>query len=119
MQLVDLYENDCIFDKFDCCLSGDGQHVATGSYNNLFRVFGVDDSADLILEASRDPQRRRLQAQARVCTPPLVAPASSFVSAAVVCLCTVLLLLLRAAGSCRLPYCFGSCNGTISSCIPG
>lgn len=31
-QLCDLYENDSIFDKFECCLSGDGQRVATGSY---------------------------------------------------------------------------------------
>lgn len=32
MQLGDLYENDSIFDKFECCLSGDGSRVATGSY---------------------------------------------------------------------------------------
>ncbi|KAL8250099.1 hypothetical protein R6Q59_033792 [Mikania micrantha] len=31
-RLCDLYENDSIFDKFECCLSGDGQRVATGSY---------------------------------------------------------------------------------------
>eukprot|EP00850_Spirogloea_muscicola_P021755 SM000260S09951 [mRNA] locus=s260:45169:49800:- [translate_table: standard] len=31
-KLCDLYENDCIFDKFECCLSGDGQRTATGSY---------------------------------------------------------------------------------------
>lgn len=31
-QLCDLYENDSIFDKFECCLSGDGLRVATGSY---------------------------------------------------------------------------------------
>lgn len=31
-QLCDLYENDSIFDKFECCLSGDGHRVATGSY---------------------------------------------------------------------------------------
>lgn len=31
-QLCDLYENDSIFDKFECCLSGDGGRVATGSY---------------------------------------------------------------------------------------
>ncbi|KAI3692602.1 hypothetical protein L6452_32422 [Arctium lappa] len=30
-QLCDLYENDSIFDKFECCLSGDGQRVATGT----------------------------------------------------------------------------------------
>lgn len=32
VQLCDLYENDSIFDKFECCLSGDGLRVATGSY---------------------------------------------------------------------------------------
>jgi serine/threonine-protein phosphatase 2A regulatory subunit B len=32
IQLCDLYENDSIFDKFECCLSGDSQRVATGSY---------------------------------------------------------------------------------------
>lgn len=38
LQLCDLYENDCIFDKFDCCVSGDGTRLATGSYSNLFKV---------------------------------------------------------------------------------
>jgi len=32
MQLPELYNNDCIFDKFECCFSGDGLHFATGSY---------------------------------------------------------------------------------------
>ena len=35
-QLCDLYENDSIFDKFECCLSGDGLRVATGSYRSAF-----------------------------------------------------------------------------------
>ena len=35
VQLCDLYENDSIFDKFECCLSGDGLRVATGSYRYL------------------------------------------------------------------------------------
>lgn len=35
VQLCDLYENDSIFDKFECCLSGDGQRVATGSYRSV------------------------------------------------------------------------------------
>ena len=26
-RLGDLYENDCIFDKFECAASGDGQYV--------------------------------------------------------------------------------------------
>ena len=38
LQLCDLYENDCIFDKFDCCVSGDGTRLATGSYSNLFKA---------------------------------------------------------------------------------
>lgn len=60
-RLCDLYENDSIFDKFDCCINGQGDAVATGSYNNLFRVFATSNGADLTLEASRDPMRKRLQ----------------------------------------------------------
>ncbi|KAH9761526.1 serine/threonine protein phosphatase 2A 55 kDa regulatory subunit B beta isoform [Citrus sinensis] len=37
-KLCDLYENDSIFDKFECCLSGDGGRVATGSYSLLILV---------------------------------------------------------------------------------
>ncbi|KAG1330193.1 serine/threonine protein phosphatase 2A 55 kDa regulatory subunit B beta isoform [Cocos nucifera] len=60
-KLCDLYENDSIFDKFECCLSGDGLRVATGSYNNLFRVFGcVPESTEATtLEASKSPMRRQ------------------------------------------------------------
>lgn len=61
-QLCDLYENDCIFDKFDCCMNGTATHVASGSYNNTFRVFGAYSSGEVTLEASRDPMRKRLQA---------------------------------------------------------
>lgn len=65
-QLCDLYENDSIFDKFDCCINGKGDSICTGSYNNMFRVFGTDGSTDLTLEASRDPMRKRLQAPSKV-----------------------------------------------------
>ncbi|KAK9831354.1 hypothetical protein WJX81_004778 [Elliptochloris bilobata] len=70
-RLCDLYENDCIFDKFDCCLNGRGDQVATGTYSNCFRLLGTagggsgsgggSGGGDMLLEASRDPQRRRLQ----------------------------------------------------------
>ncbi|CAN4098496.1 unnamed protein product [Withania somnifera] len=65
-KLCDLYENDSIFDKFECCLSGDGSHVATGSYSNLFRVFGCADGSTeaTILEASKNP-RRQVQTPSR------------------------------------------------------
>ncbi|XP_074575196.1 serine/threonine protein phosphatase 2A 55 kDa regulatory subunit B beta isoform-like isoform X1 [Curcuma longa] len=62
-KLCDLYENDSIFDKFECCLSGDGFRVATGSYSNLFRVFGCAPGSDeaTILEASKNPMRNQMQ----------------------------------------------------------
>uniref|UniRef100_A0A804QSI0 Serine/threonine-protein phosphatase 2A 55 kDa regulatory subunit B n=1 Tax=Zea mays TaxID=4577 RepID=A0A804QSI0_MAIZE len=62
-KLCDLYENDSIFDKFECCQSGDGLRVATGSYSNIFRVFGcgTGNSEATTLEATRNPTRRQLQ----------------------------------------------------------
>ncbi|KAK4794374.1 hypothetical protein SAY86_012368 [Trapa natans] len=56
-----LYENDSIFDKFECCLSGDGLRVATGSYSNLFRVFGCAKGSTeaATLEATKSPMRRQ------------------------------------------------------------
>ncbi|KAK9274311.1 hypothetical protein L1049_019125 [Liquidambar formosana] len=66
-RLCDLYENDSIFDKFECCLSGDGLRVATGSYSNLFRVFGCSEGSTeaTTLEASKNPMRRQVQTPSR------------------------------------------------------
>lgn len=66
-KLCDLYENDSIFDKFECCLSGDGLRVATGSYSNLFRVFGCSAGTTeaTTLEASKNPMRRQVSAPSR------------------------------------------------------
>eukprot|EP00252_Welwitschia_mirabilis_P001044 TRINITY_DN11014_c0_g1_i1.p1 TRINITY_DN11014_c0_g1~~TRINITY_DN11014_c0_g1_i1.p1 ORF type:complete len:515 (-),score=83.04 TRINITY_DN11014_c0_g1_i1:806-2350(-) len=66
-RLCDLYENDSIFDKFECCLSGDGLHVATGSYSNMFRVFDCfsGNGEGTILEASKTPNRRQLPTPTR------------------------------------------------------
>lgn len=49
-QLCDLYESDCIFDKFDCAMSGDGRYFASGTYSNFFR-WGSGGSA-LLQEAT-------------------------------------------------------------------
>ena len=49
-KLCDLYENDCIFDKFEALWGPDGNKLLTGSYNNYFHIFdkeqapGVDAS---------------------------------------------------------------------------
>lgn len=40
-QLCHLYENDCIFDKFECALSGDATKVLTGSYGNMCNLYEV------------------------------------------------------------------------------
>ncbi|GJV62280.1 serine/threonine protein phosphatase 2A 55 kDa regulatory subunit B beta isoform-like protein isoform X1 [Tanacetum coccineum] len=66
-KLCDLYENDAIFDKFECCLSGDGQRVATGSYSNMFRVFGCTEGSSeaTTLEATKNPTRRQIQTPPR------------------------------------------------------
>ncbi|CAG0899347.1 unnamed protein product [Darwinula stevensoni] len=53
-KLCSLYENDCIFDKFECCWSGNDQVIMTGSYNNFFRVFDRTTKRDVTLEASKE-----------------------------------------------------------------
>ena len=52
--MCSLYENDCIFDKFECCWSGNDNSVMSGSYNNFFRTFDRNLKKDLTWEASRD-----------------------------------------------------------------
>lgn len=37
-KLCDLYENDCIFDKFDLSLSPDSQFCLTGTFDNRFHI---------------------------------------------------------------------------------
>ncbi|RIB10219.1 WD40-repeat-containing domain protein [Gigaspora rosea] len=52
-KLCDLYENDCIFDKFECTFSGDGQNVLTGSYNNYFHIYDREGLTDVALQADK------------------------------------------------------------------
>ncbi|CAI2183700.1 10648_t:CDS:10 [Funneliformis geosporum] len=52
-KLCDLYENDCIFDKFECTFSGDGQNVLTGSYNNYFHIYDREGLTDIALQADK------------------------------------------------------------------
>lgn len=53
-KLCDLYENDCIFDKFETSWSGNDAQVMTGSYNNLFKVMDRASDTEVTLEASRE-----------------------------------------------------------------
>jgi len=53
-KLCDLYENDCIFDKFECNFGPNGDHVITGGYNNLFHIYELDGkSTRYVLEACK------------------------------------------------------------------
>jgi len=56
-KLCDLYENDCIFDKFECTMSGDGQQLLTGSYHNYFHIYDKNGKNDVCIEASKYAQK--------------------------------------------------------------
>ncbi|KAI7861992.1 protein phosphatase PP2A regulatory subunit B [Spinellus fusiger] len=53
-KLCDLYENDCIFDKFECNFSADGQSVLTGSYSNTFHIYDTQGKSNISLEADKN-----------------------------------------------------------------
>ena len=53
-KLCSLYENDCIFDKFECCWNGNDTAIMTGSYNNFFRMFDRNLKKEVTYEASRE-----------------------------------------------------------------
>jgi hypothetical protein len=56
-KLCDLYESDCIFDKFECTFSGDGNHALTGSYNNNFMIYPTTQNqgtgGEILLQADK------------------------------------------------------------------
>lgn len=51
-KLCDLYENDCIFDKFETSISNDGQYYLTGSYNNCFHIYDRYGKVNKVTEAA-------------------------------------------------------------------
>lgn len=64
-KLCSLYENDCIFDKFECAWSGNDRHIMTGSYNNFFRMFDRQQKRDTTFEASREHMKQRTLLKAK------------------------------------------------------
>ncbi|KAI8143962.1 protein phosphatase PP2A regulatory subunit B [Fennellomyces sp. T-0311] len=52
-KLCDLYENDCIFDKFECTFSGDGSNLMTGSYSNNLHIYNRETLAEVNLQADK------------------------------------------------------------------
>lgn len=59
-KLCDLYENDCIFDKFECFWSGRGDSILTGSYDNYFYIYDVNGQRpEVTLQADKSAFRAK------------------------------------------------------------
>ena len=58
-KLCELYESDCIFDKFECRWGHDSAHVCTGTYDNRLLMWDVNGEGHSALESvSNSPGRR-------------------------------------------------------------
>lgn len=53
-RLCDLYETDCIFDKFRCAFSSNGGSLITGSYDSSFQSYSAFDGTGSAVEVSLD-----------------------------------------------------------------
>ena len=58
-RLCDLYENDCIFDKFECSINHDATQIMSGTYGKRFRVFDTTSQDEVVLTASRPAEHSR------------------------------------------------------------
>ena len=54
--LTELYDNDCIFDKFEVAASSDTSRIITGSYNNLLHVYDRGSQTDVCIDTERGAQ---------------------------------------------------------------
>lgn len=53
-RLVELYESDCIFDKFEVSTAGrDGSSVMTGSYSNSFKIYDTLLGSETTVELAK------------------------------------------------------------------
>ncbi|KAK1792429.1 hypothetical protein P4O66_012377, partial [Electrophorus voltai] len=58
-KLCSLYENDCIFDKFECVWNSTDSVIMTGTYNSFFRMFDREAGRGVTLEAWRESSKPR------------------------------------------------------------
>mmetsp|Transcript_21399 Transcript_21399/g.41959 ORF Transcript_21399/g.41959 Transcript_21399/m.41959 type:complete len:498 (+) Transcript_21399:312-1805(+) len=59
-QLSELYESECIFDKFEVAVSRDGNGLATGSYSSQFHILDRNGKSNLCIEAGKMPPKQAL-----------------------------------------------------------
>lgn len=55
-KLCDIFENDCIFDKFNLAVSKDSNTLLTGNYNNTFHTVDLNDSSNTQFEINYKKQ---------------------------------------------------------------
>ena len=63
-KLVELYDNENLFDKFECNWSGDGKHVMSGSYSNYFQIFDRNSKTEVQLQADKNVFKNRAKTAA-------------------------------------------------------
>jgi len=66
-KLCSLYENEYIFDKFECCFDGSDRYILTGSYNNFFKICDRYTKRDIMLEASKEVAKTNVLKPRKVC----------------------------------------------------
>ena len=54
--LAELYDNDCIFDKFHCATSSNANRIITGSYNDIVHIYDRNLGVDVCIEVGRSNQ---------------------------------------------------------------
>jgi len=60
-KLCDLYENDCIFDKFECDSNPTGSEVLTGSYDNMFYIHNWEKGIVTSFEANKNFPKSKIK----------------------------------------------------------
>lgn len=58
-RLCDLYENDCIFDKFEGIWGPNNSTVLTGSYSNYFHLVDWERDSSVVLQADKSAFKSR------------------------------------------------------------
>jgi len=62
-RLAEFYDNDSIFDRFECGLNYDGTQMVTGSYSRRFGIYDVNSTeyADMIANRVQPPHRLNIK----------------------------------------------------------
>eukprot|EP00298_Acanthocystis_sp_HF-20_P015358 c21113_g1_i3.p1 GENE.c21113_g1_i3~~c21113_g1_i3.p1 ORF type:complete len:231 (-),score=78.84 c21113_g1_i3:94-786(-) len=67
--LAKLFEDEILFDKFDCDYSSDGRNVITGSYPNTFHIWNLDHDSHQSFEAAAHRRKKKGSATSSTVVP--------------------------------------------------